>query len=152
MSGRSVRGSYGWWEVDVFWPSQLGRGLDPNSVQGFLLGLGIVGSTYSGDLCSKGILSLGHTDVVTMLFNLVPSFLGLYLCLFSLSPQLLSLIFKFLGFFQFLLKGSRLFLGRSQLILGLTQKLSLLLGLPFSALQSHISTLSGIFLLSQHFF
>ena len=151
LSGGRGRGSYGWSEVDVFWPSQFERDLDPSSVQGFLPGLGTVGSTYGEDLCSEGNLNLGHADVVTMLFNLIPSFLGLYLCLLSLSPQLLSLIFEFQGFFQFLLKGYHLLLRISQLILCLAQKLPLLLGLPFSALQGRISTLFGLFLLSQFF-
>ena len=106
LSGGRVRGSYGWWEVDVSWPSQFRRGLNPSSIQGFLPGLGIVGSTYGGDLCSKGILNLSHTDVVTMLFSLVLSFLGLYLCLLGLSPQLLSLIFEFWAFSNFFLRAA----------------------------------------------
>ena len=61
--------------------------------------------TYGRDLCSKGILSLGHANIVTMLFSLVPSLLGLYLCFLSLGSQLLSMTFELLGFFQFLLKG-----------------------------------------------
>ena len=93
-----------------------------------------------------------------MLFSLVPSLLslilsllGLYFCLLSLSSQLLSMIFELLGFFQLLLKGCYFLFGRSQPILSLTQKLPLLLGLPLSALQGRISTLSGIFLLNQLF-
>ena len=107
--------------------------------------------TYGGDLSSKGILILGHADVITMLFSLVPSLLGLYLSLLGLSSQLLSMNFELLGFFQFFLKGCHLLLGRSQLIFGLTQKLPLLLSLPLSTLQGRISTLFDLFLLGQLF-
>ena len=107
--------------------------------------------TYGGDLSSEGILILDHADVVTMLFNLVPSLLGLYLSLLGLSSQLLSMTFELLGFFQFFLKGCHLLLGRSQLIFGLTHKLPLLLSLPFSTLQGRISTLFDLFLLGQLF-
>ena len=61
--------------------------------------------TYGGDLSSEGILNLDHVDVVTMLFSLVPSLLGLYLSLLNLGSQLLSMTFELLGFFQFFLKG-----------------------------------------------
>ena len=107
--------------------------------------------TYGVDLSSEGILILGHADVVTMLFSLVPSLFGLYLSLLGLSSQLLRMTFELLGFFQFFLKGCHLFLGRSQLIFGLTQKLPLLLSLPLSTLQGRISTLSNLFLLGQLF-
>ena len=86
-----------------------------------------------------------------MLFDLVPSLLGLYLYFLGLDSQLLSMTFELLGFFQFLLKGCQLLLGRNQLILGLTQKLPLLLGLPLSAFQGRISTFSSDFLFSQLF-
>ena len=108
-----------------------------------------VGLIYGRDLCPESILNLGYTDIVTMLFSLVPSLLSLYFCLLGLSSQLLSMIFELLGFFQLLFKSGYFLFGRGQLILGLTQKLPLLLGLPLSALQGRISTLSGLFLLSQ---
>ena len=94
-----------------------------------------VGLTHGRDLCPESILSLGYTDIITMLFSLVLSLLSLYFCLLGLSSQLLSMIFELLGFFQLLLKGCYFLFGRNQLILGLTQKLSLLLGLPLSTLQ-----------------
>ena len=79
------------------------------------------------DLCPEAILDLGYADVVTMLFIIVPSLLGL-------SSQFFSLILELLGFFQFLPEGCYLLLGRSQLIIGLTQALPLILGLSLSAL------------------
>ena len=78
-----------------------------------------VGSTYGRDLYPEGILGLGYANVITMLFNLVPSLLGLYFCLLDLSSQFFSLILELLGFFQFLFEGYYLLLGRSQLIIDL---------------------------------
>ena len=69
-----------------------------------------------------------------MLFNLVPRLLGLYFCLLGLSFQFFSLILEFLGFFQFLPEGCYLLLRRSQLVIGLTKALPLILDLSLSAL------------------
>ena len=118
-------------------------------VESFLPSLSTVGSTYGRDLCPEGILGFGYADVVTMLFSLVPSLLGLYFCILSLIFQFFSLILELLGFFQFLLEGCYLLLGRSQLVIGLTKALPLILGLSLSALQSRVSTLLGFFLLGQ---
>ena len=84
--------------------------------------------TYGRDLCPKGILGLGYTDVVAMLFSLFPCLLGLYFCF-------LCLIFELLGFFQLFLKSCHLFPGSSQLISGLAQAFPLVLGLPLRTLQ-----------------
>ena len=55
--------------------------------------------TYGEDLNSEGVLSLSHANVVSMLFSLIPSLLGLYLSLFSLGSQFLNMTFELLGFF-----------------------------------------------------
>ena len=115
-------------EIDVFWPSQLKRSLNPSSVESFLPSLSTVGTTYGRDLCSKGILGLSYTDVVAMLFRLFPCLLDLYFCF-------LCLIFELLGFFQLFLKSCHLFPGSSQLISGLVQALPLVLSLPLHAFQ-----------------
>ena len=148
---RKVRGSYGWREVDVFWPSQLRRSLNPDSVKSFLPSLSTVGLIYGKNLCLEGILGLGYTDIVTMLFSLIPSPLGLYFCLLGLSSQFFSLILELLGFFQFLPENYYLLLGRSQLVIGLTKALPLILVLSLSALQSQVSTPPGLLLLGQLF-
>ena len=147
LSGRKVRGSYGWWEVDVFWPSQLKRSLNLSSVESFLPSLSTIDSTYDWDLCPEGILGLCYADIVTMLFNLVPRLLGLYFCLLGLSFYFFGLIFEPLGFFQLLPKGCHLFPRSSQLIIGLTLVLPLILGLSLCALQSRVSTPPSFFLL-----
>ena len=43
--------TYGWREKDVLQFSQLGRSINPYSVECFLLGLSTVGSAYSRNLC-----------------------------------------------------------------------------------------------------
>ena len=86
-----------------------------------------------------------------MLFGLVPFLLNLGLCLLCLSFCFLDLIFEPLGFFQLLPKGCQLLLRSSQLVIGLTQELPLILGLSLCTLQSRVSTLTGMFLISQLF-
>ena len=151
LVGRKVRGSYGWREIDIFWPPQLRRSLSPSSVESFFPSLSIIGSAYDRDLCSEGILGLGYADVVAMLFSLIPCLLGLYFCLLRLNFCLYGRIFEPLGFFQLLFKGCHLFPGSSQLIIGLMQALPLILGLSLCTLQSRVSTLTGMFLISQLF-
>ena len=92
MSGRRVRGSYGWWVEDVFWFSQLRRRLNPSSVEGFIPGPSAIGSTHSWDLCPKGVLGLGYSDVVTMLLSLISSLHGLRFNSLALVSRLLSLV------------------------------------------------------------
>ena len=60
-------------------------------------------------------------------------------------------MFEPLGFFQLFPKGCHLFHGSSQLIIGLTQALPLILDLSLCALQSRVSTFTGMFLISQLF-
>jgi len=84
-----------------------------------------------------------------MLFSLFLSLLGLYICLLDLSFGFFNLIFKLLGFIQFLPKGSHLFPRSSQLIISIAQALPLILSLSLHALQSRISTPPDFFLLNQ---
>ena len=46
-----VRNSYGRREKDILWPPQLGRSINPSSIEGFFLGLSAVGTAYGRDLC-----------------------------------------------------------------------------------------------------
>ena len=99
LSGWKVRGSNGWWVVDIFWFRQLRRSLNPNSVEGFIPSLSAIDTTHSWDLCLKGFLGLNHPEVVTLLLSLIPSLFGLHFCLLNLIFQPLSLLLKLLGFF-----------------------------------------------------
>ena len=92
LSGRKVRGPYGWWVENVFWHPQLRRNLNPSSVKGFTLGLSTVASTHGKDLCPKGILSLDYLDIVTMLLSLVLCLLGLNFSLLGFVSRLLGLV------------------------------------------------------------
>ena len=85
LIGSKAWSSYGWREEDVFRPSQLGRSLNPSSVEGFFPSLSAVGSAYGGDLCPKGILGLSYVDVIAMLFGLILFFLDLGFCLLALA-------------------------------------------------------------------
>ena len=71
--------SYGWREEDILRPSQFGRSVNPNSIEGFFPGLSTVGSTYSGDLCLEGFLGLSYANIVDMLLDLIFFFLGVNL-------------------------------------------------------------------------
>ena len=121
----------------------LRRSLNPSSVESFFPSLSIVGSAYGRDLCPEGILGLSYANVIAMLFSLIPCLLDLYFCLFYLGFCFLSLIFESLGFFQLFSKDCHLFPRSSQLIIGLTQAFSLILGLSLCTLQSRVSTFSG---------
>ena len=96
---------YGWREEDIFQPSQLGRSLNPSSVEGFFPSLSTVGSAYGGDLYLEGILGLNYTDIVAMLFGLILLFLGLNFCLIRLNLRFLCLVFEPLSFLQLFPKG-----------------------------------------------
>ena len=110
---------YGWREEDIFRPSQLRRSINPNSVEGFFLGLSTVGSAYNGDLCPEGLLGFNYADAIAMLLSLILFFLGLSLCLLRLSLCFFRLVFKLLSFLQLFPEGGQLLLGSSQLVDGL---------------------------------
>ena len=80
------------------------RSLNPSLVEGFILYLSTISSTYLWDLGPKGILCLGHANVVSMLLSLVPG-------LFCLFLSLLSLSLSRLDFLQLLLQGNNMLLG-----------------------------------------
>ena len=46
-----IRNSYVRKEEDILWPSQLGKGINPRSIEGFFSGLSAVSTTYGGDVC-----------------------------------------------------------------------------------------------------
>ena len=135
----------------IFRFPQLRRNLNPSSVKGFIPSLGAVNTTHSWDRCPKGFLSLNYSKVVTLLLSLVPSLLGLNLCLLNFSLGFFSPILKPLGFFQLFLERCHLLLGNSQLISCLVQTLPLVLGLPLCAIQGQFSTTASMLLLGQLF-
>ena len=106
---------------------------------------------HSWDLCPKGFLGLNYHEVVTLLLSLIPSLLGLNLCLLGLNFGSFNLILKPLGFLQLFLEGCHLFLRSIQLISSLAQALSLVLGLPLCAFQGRVSTPTGMLLIGQLF-
>ena len=89
---------------------------------------------YGWDLCTKGFLDLSYFEVVTLLLSFAPSLLGLNPRLLGLSFGFFNLILKPLGLLQLFPKGYHLFLRSLQLINGLVQAFSLILGLPLCAL------------------
>ena len=151
LVGRKVQSSYGWGEIDIFWPSQFRRSLNPGLVESFFPSLSTVGTTYSRDLCPEGILGLGYANVVAMLFSLFVRLLGLYFCFLRLGLCFLGLIFELLGFFQLFLKCCHLFLSSSYLVSGFAQTLPLFLGLPLYAFQGRVSVTANLLLTGQLF-
>ena len=151
MIGSEAWSSYGWREEDIFWPSQLGRSINPSSVEGFFPVLSAVGSAYDEDLCLEDILGLSHADVIGMLLGLIFFFFSLGFCFLRLSFGFLCLIFESLGFLQLFLKGCQLLLRRNQLVIGLTHEFPLILGLPLCTLQSLVNTFRSVLLVGQLF-
>ena len=86
-----------------------------------------------------------------MLFGLIPFFLSLGFCLLRLSLCFLRLVFEPLGFLQLFPKGHQLLLGGSQLVIGLTHELPLVLDLPLCTLQNRANTLPSMLLVGQLF-
>ena len=151
MIGSKAWNSYGWREKYIFRPSQLGRSLNPSSVEGFFPSLSAVGLTYDGDLCPEGIFGLSHANVVAMLLGLILYSLNLGFCLLSLSLCFFYLVFELLSFLQLFPQSCQLLLGISQLVIGLACQLSLVFILSLCTLQSRICTFSSVFLVSQFF-
>ena len=105
MIGSKAWSLYGWREEDIFWPSQLGRSINPSSVEGFFPDLRVVGSAYNGDLYPKGLLDLSYADVIAMLLSLILFFLGLSFCLLRLSLCFFRLVSELLSFLQLFPEG-----------------------------------------------
>ena len=86
-------------EEDVLWPPQLGRSINPSSIEGFFPSLSAIGTAYGRDLCPKGILGLSHVDVVPMLLGFFFLHLSLGFSLFCFSLGFSLFCFS-LGFFS----------------------------------------------------
>ena len=128
--------------VDVLYLPKYGRILNPSLVEGFIPYLEAVSPTHLRDFGPKGILDLSHTDVILVLFRLLP-------CLFSLLLGLLSLSLGLFDLLQFFLQGNDLLLRGSQLVLGVSEKYPLAFSLPFHVIQSSDDTFSFFLLLQQ---
>ena len=90
----------------------------------------------------KGVLGLGHANIISMLLCFVPGLFCLFLGLLSLSLSHLDLL-------QLLLQGDNLLLEGSQLVFGITQKQPLALGLPLHRIQGSGGTFPLLLLFLQ---
>ena len=63
--------------VDIFCFPKYRRSLNSNLIEGFVPYQGTVHPTYGMDLDPKGVLSLGHPDVVPILLSFILGFLCL---------------------------------------------------------------------------
>ena len=122
------RGTNGWGVVDTFCLLQHRRSLNRSLVEGFIPHLGTIKSTYPWDVSPKGVLGLGHPNIIFMLLCLLPNFLCFLFGLFSVILSLLNLI-------QLLLQSKYLFPRGGQLVLDIAEQHPLAFCLPLSTFQ-----------------
>ena len=86
---------YGWRVVDVSCLPEHGQGLNPSLVEGFVPCQGVVSFAYSRDLGPKGVLGLGHTNIIAVLLHFIFGLLCLLSSLLDENSGLFDL-FQFL--------------------------------------------------------
>ena len=128
--------------VDTFWLPKYRRSLNPSLVDSFIPYLGTVSPTYPWDLSPKGFLGLSHSNIITLLLCLLPSF-------FCFLLGFLYLILGLLDLLQFLLQCNDLLLKGNQLVLSNTEQHSLAFCLSFNAVQGSCSAFSFSLLFGQ---